>query len=292
MRDGCAACGACPVGPPLARPERELPSYGRAFLIVATGVLLVFTFAVATVAALFERESLAFDARALLRAAEAAAWRLKWLALPFSMLAAWVCARACAGMRREPARFVGLRAARAGFALTLLVAVSLSTLIAVTIPERLRQRELSRRAAENALLYAGDQALHKYRLRFGTYPASLSDLRKLDDPDCSIALAVAAMDAGKYAPETDLASLSTGRSKGRGARRTSAVRVRNASALSTDDLSGAGLSLTNYELVLPGRDRILGTPDDLTIRDGVIFETPRHVSPPSNLASNRNSKER
>ena len=38
------------------------------------------------------------------------------------------------------------------------------------------------------------------------------------------------------------------------------------------DLPGAGLALTNYELVLPGRDKILGTDDDLRIRDGLIAE--------------------
>jgi hypothetical protein len=48
--------------------------------------------------------------------------------------------------------------------------------------------------------------------------------------------------------------------------------VRNASARNTDDLPGAGLALTNYELMLPGRDKLLGTDDDLRIRDGLIVE--------------------
>ena len=41
------------------------------------------------------------------------------------------------------------------------------------------------------------------------------------------------------------------------------------------DLTDEGLSLTNYELVLPGVDKILGTDDDLRIRDGVIAEGAR-----------------
>jgi hypothetical protein len=32
--------------------------------------------------------------------------------------------------------------------------------------------------------------------------------------------------------------------------------------------------LTNYELILPGRDRLLGTADDLRLRDGRIVAAP------------------
>ncbi len=294
MRDGCASCGSHPVGPPLARPAHELPSYARALFVCAAGIALAIAFLVATVSALFERDVFAFDSSALLCAAETAAWRLKWLALPFSLCAAWIGARACVVIRRAPSRFTGLRPARVGFALTLIVAVALSTLIAITIPERLRMRELARRAGENAQLYAGAQALDKYRAQFGTYPASISDLRRLDDPDCSIARVVAVMSPGKYAPNTDLASLTTGRTKTRGgeARRINAVlRTRGAtsSTRNTDDLSGAGFTLTNYELALPGRDNILGTPDDLLIRDGMIVE-PSTNATPQPISSNSNTK--
>jgi hypothetical protein len=149
---------------------------------------------------------------------------------------------------------------------------------------------LARAAADEALLYAGDRALFEYRKRFGTYPASVSDLRKLDDPDCSMSEAIALMESGLYAPETDLASLSAGRAKGRGARRPSAVRVRAAASRNTDDLTVAGLSLTNYQLVLPGRDKILGTADDLRIRDGVVTKSalPVERSTPAPAKANRN----
>ena len=40
-----------------------------------------------------------------------------------------------------------------------------------------------------------------------------------------------------------------------------------------DDTPGQGISFTNYELVLPGRDKILGNPDDLRIRDGLMTES-------------------
>ena len=96
MSDGCAACGARQVGPPLVRPERELPSYAYAIGAVAAGLVLVAASAVAFVSTLlqFEIESLAsFDAQLLWRVAEKTAWRLKWTALPLSLVAVWATAR-------------------------------------------------------------------------------------------------------------------------------------------------------------------------------------------------------
>lgn len=279
LRSGCAACGARAVGPPLARPERELPAYGQAFGLAAAGALAALLFAASVAGALLRRETFVLSLDSLVRAAEAAAWGLKWTVLPLSVLAAAVGLKVYARMRREPARFVGHGAARAGLATTAAVALVLATLVGVTIPERLRRRELAREAAVRALLYASDQALARYRARFGSYPAALSDLRRLDDPDCEISNLLAALGAGEYKPETDLASLSAGRPKGRARRRGGRARTLAASA--TDDLAGAGLSLTNYELTLPGPDQTLGTDDDLRLRDGRIIPGPRAASTPA-----------
>ena len=272
LSEGCSACGARAVGPPLARPERELPSYGHALAVSAAGVLLLAVSFVALVAALLQRETLSLGAGDLLRAAETAAWRLKWTALPAALLLSFACAKLYARMRREPARFVGHAHARRGLALILFVAVALTTLIGVTVPERLRVRELARRAAENALLYETDIALTRYRKRFGTYPATISDLRRLDDPDGSVARLLKTLDAGEYKPETDIASLTTGRARARSKRRGTVIR---AGASNADDFLGDGIVLTNYEVTLPGRDRVFGTEDDLYIRDGLILDTPR-----------------
>jgi hypothetical protein len=264
--DGCVECGARAVGPPLARPERELPSYGHAFVIFAAGALLSLSLAAATVAALVRSEMFLPGASALLRAAETAAWSLKWSVLPAAFALALACIRLYSRMRRERSRFVGHGWARAGLALTVGVAVSLAALVGVTVPERLRMRELGRRAAENAVLYETDLALMRYRQRFGTYPATLEDLRRLEDPDGSVARLLARIEAGEYKPETDVASLSSARARSRGRRRVSALR----GSSSAPDLPDAGITLTNYEVVLPGRDGVLGTDDDLRIRDGVI----------------------
>jgi hypothetical protein len=268
--EGCGACGARAVGPPLARPERVLPGYGHALAISAAGLLMAFAFAGSTADSLLQFEKFSLDAKTLLRAAETAAWRLKWTALPAGLLLSAACLWLRARMRREPARFVGHAHARAGLALTFAVSLLLPVLVGVTVPERLRMRELARRSAENALLYETDLALARYRKRFGSYPAALTDLRRLEDPDGSIARLLATVTPGEYKPETDLASLATARGKSRGRRRVNAVRV--SSAPSTVDAPDAGLALTNYALALPGRDRVLGTADDLYIRDGRILD--------------------
>lgn len=275
---GCTACGARAVGPPLARPERELPAYGHAFAVSAAGLLLTLALAVAFVVALIEREALSFTPSALLRAAETAAWRLKWSALPLAFALIFLCTWLYARLRRDPARHTGRGYARVGLALTVVVAIALAALIGVTIPERLRMRELGRRAAGNAQLYAADLALARYRQRFGTYPATLEDLRRLEDADGSIAQLLAVAGDGEYKPVTDIASLSTSRAKARGRRRGSALQRGRASA---DDMQGAGIVLTEYHLALPGRDKVLGTEDDIHIRDGVIVAAPRPAASPT-----------
>ena len=279
MSDGCASCGARAVGPPLARPERELPGYGHALAVCAAGFVLFLAFAVAVVAALSQRETFALGADNLLRAAETAAWRLKWSALPLALLLSFVCAKLYARMRREPARFVGHGHARAGLAVTFAVAVALTTFVGITVPERLRVRELARRAADNALLYETDIALDRYRRKFGTYPATISDLRRLEDADGSVARLLDVIAAGEYKPETDIASLNTGRAKARSKRRGTVIRAR---ASNTDDLLIDSIVLTNYAVTLPGRDRLLGTDDDLYIRDGLILDATR---PPAKSAA-------
>jgi hypothetical protein len=263
----CAACGARAVGPPLARPERVLPGYGHALAVSAAGLLMACALAGSTAGALLQLDEFALDPQTLLRAAETAAWRLKWTALPAGFALSALCWRAYARMRRAPARFVGHAHARAGLVLTLASALLLTALVGVTIPERLRRRELARRAAENAVLYETDQVLARYRRRFGTYPAALTDLRRLEDPDGAVARLLSVVAPGEYKPETDLASLTPARGKSRGKRRVSAVR-----ASASVDAPDAGIALTNYALALPGRDRVLGTADDLYIRDGRIYD--------------------
>ena len=267
--DGCASCGARAVGPPLARPERVLPGYGHALAISAAGLLMACALTGSTADSMLQFDELALDPKTLLRAAETAAWRLKWTALPAGFALSALCAWLYTRMRREPSRFVGHAQARAGLALTFVFALLLSALVGVTIPERLRMRELARRSAENAVLYETDLALMRYRKHFGTYPSALTDLRRLEDPDGSIARLLSIVAPGEYKPEADVASLAASRTKPRTRRRAGGLTAR---AAGSDDSTDAGLSFTNYALALPGRDKVLGTDDDLYIRDGLILD--------------------
>jgi len=275
QREACRACGARAVGPPLARPAEQLPSYIHALIAVIGGALALITFAVSTLAALIEHNSsLSISFWNLVAAGETAAWRLKWLALPFATLSLWSSSRAWRKIRREPKRFVGLTAAQAGFAMSALVAASITLLIGMTIPERLRQRELALRAADNALVYATHGVLLQYKMRYKTLPPTPDELRRLPDPDGSVDRVISILKSGAYSPETNLASIPSTIVKGRG-RRISTVRTRFASAqTNTDDGPTGKVSLTNYEMMLPGRDKILGTPDDIKVQDGLTVEVP------------------
>src|SRR5438067_1537880 len=134
QRDGCKSCGARAVGPPLSRPAHELPFYGRA-----------------------------------LSAAETAAWRLKWIALPVILLTLWASSLICASIRRNPKRFAGSRIAHTGLTAAALVTVMIATFIGITIPERLRQRQLGLEAATSARLYTMHRAFLEYRALYGGY---------------------------------------------------------------------------------------------------------------------------
>ena len=282
MGTGCSACGARAVGPPLARPVHELPSYGSALATAVCGALLLLVFTAKTLAALLERGGLSLDLWDFISAAETAAWRLKWFALPFAAPALWLGWRACARIRREPTRYTGGRMARAGVALSACVALGIALLIGVTIPERLRQRQIALMAADDALRYATHGALLQYRARYGTYPANINDLCILPDPDGSIAKVLTEIKPGDYSPVSNIAaSLPPATAKSRG-RRGSIVRLRAASArVATDDLPDGKFSLTNYELALPGRDQVPGTADDLKIRDGMFIEDSSSSMPPA-----------
>lgn len=264
-RDGCSACGAQAVGPALSRPVRELPSYGRSLFVGVTGGVMLATFLVSTVIALFERGPASFGFWTIMGAAETAAWRLKWVAIPATIFAVWTGVLVCRSIRRNPQRFLWARVARGGLLSAVSVAVLIATLIGITVPERLRQIELRQEASIYAQGYTIQRALLDYRARYGTLPATLDELRRLPDADGSIAAALVGMDSGAYSPGAELAALPKKKSR---SLRGSALR--NASMRTTDDAPEGGLSFTRYELRLPGPDNKLGTEDDWAMRDGVI----------------------
>lgn len=272
LHEGCKACGARAIGAPLAPPERELPFYGRSLFVGTLGALLLGTFLVSTIVALFERVPFALDFWSVVGAAETAAWRLKWVGLPLALATLWMGAKLCAGIRREPARFAAKRLAHGGLAAIALVFVMFVTFIGATVPERLRQHQRGLEAGTQARLWTFQHALIAYRTRFGTFPADVKDLReRLPDPDGSLAATLKGLDGNNYRPSVDLAALPS-KPKSRQLR---GAALRKTSA-STDDAPTESISFTNYELRLAGDDKKLNTADDWIMRDGMIIK-PAHA---------------
>ncbi len=265
---GCAACGARAVGEPLTQPEYVLPYYGRALFVGGVGALALAMFLGSTVGALLERPPVSLQFWSPVAAAETAAWRLKLVALPVLAAALWVGARICASIRREPQRFTGMRVAYGGLTASALVALMIATLIGVTIPERLRQRQRGIEAAANARLRTIDRALLEYRTRYGTLPADLYDLcNNLPDPNGSIAAALAGVDPISYKPSSVQAATRPN-AKSRALRGAVVRQVSTNAGL--DEALDRGFTFTNYELTLPGEDDIFGKLEDRKMIDGVI----------------------
>ncbi len=283
MGDGCQSCGARPVGEPLPRPEHELPSFGRSLVLTVMGSLMALTFLTQTFLSLTQRSSrgatsnLAFfsmiplDFWSWVAAAETAAWQLKWAMIPVTLVVILGGRKLYRSIAQAPTRFCGVRFARAGFLASAIVPIMVVFFIGITVPERLRQREDGIQAGFNAQGYRIDRALGDYRTKFGTLPSELKDLSRLPDTDGSLAAALQNLDTSGYEARAEIAS----KQKPQPLRGTV---IRNASLTITDDLPNEAVSFTNYVLPLAGADKVLGTEDDLIVRDGVISkasETPR-----------------
>jgi len=200
-------------------------------------------------------------------AAETAAWRLKWISIPVMFVTLWFGAKLYRSIRQQPERFCGLKYARSGLAASAAVAFLIALLIGVTVPARLRQRELAKEAQIRADYYVVDAALTEYRTRFHTYPADFKDLRdRIPDPYGTLDEALKHLDPNGYQPRAEMAVASEK------ARPLSGLAIRNASLSSAeDDIPPGGLAFTKFDLRMPGEDKILGNDDDWLGRDGVLM---------------------
>lgn len=204
-----------------------------------------------------------FDFWSWMAAAETAAWRLKWIMLPVTVLIAFAGRKLYRSIVAAPDSFCGARYARAGLLASATVPLLMLVLIGVTVPERLRQRQDGIQAGFNAQGYRIDRALTEYREEFGTLPSELKDLSRLSDSDGTLAAALQNLDTSVYKASAEVAASQKPRPL-RGA------VIRNAALTVTDDIPNEALTFTNYVLPLPGADKVLGTDDDLIVRDGVI----------------------
>lgn len=264
--DGCPACKSQAVGEPLARPDTQLSSYGRSLFIGIIGSVLMLIFLITTFMAHLERPSFDLDFWSIISSMEVAAWRLKWTAIPLSILSVWIGLKLCAGIRREPNRFMWSKLAYSGLSASVLFALLIATCIGITVPERMRVRQRGFEAEQRAKLYLIDKALFAYRLRFGTLPTSSDDLKNLPDNDGSIALAIAYMEEkSSYKPTTDIAT---------NVEPPTNVKITKVSLTTKNDNPPLTekIEFTNYEVRLAGDDGIYGNEDDVVMRDGIVVK--------------------
>lgn len=285
---GCASCGARSVGEPLPRPEHELPSYARSLVLTVAGSLLVLVFLTQTIIAMIQRSAQAatsplalaamipLDFWSWMAAAETAAWRLKWMMIPVSLLVLFGGRKLYRSIQATPERFCGVRYARRGYFASAAVPLLVLILIGITVPARLQHRQDGIVAAGNIPALTFSRAIFEYRVKYQRVPNELNDLRQLPDSDGSIAAALSALDSGTsvnaYRPYAEVAAKEKPRTL-RGA------VIRNASISSVpDEPISEGIAFTNYDLHLPGPDKVNGTEDDLIVRDGLVSlasEAPR-----------------
>lgn len=285
--NGCA-CGARSVGEPLPRPEHELPSYARALALTVTGTLLVLVLIVQTVRAFAEMlptsktyaeafvlvTAVIFEDSMWEKAALTAAWQLKWVAIPLALLVFFGARKVYGSIKESPARYCGLRYARVGFVASAAVPLVIAILIGITVPKRLERRNDGIEAGYKALGYGFERLAFQYKQEFGSNPSHKEDLKRLPDPDGSIASLLKEIETAEYKASAEVAAVPTKKPQ-----RLRGAVIRNAS-LDTEETINESLSFTNYELRLPGYDKQLGTDDDLIVRDGIVTkatDTPRRV---------------
>jgi hypothetical protein len=266
LTSGCKECGARAVGEPLPKPAYELPSYGRALVLVVTGSLVALIFVVQVIIAFVQKWTGSFGFWSWVAAGETAAWRLKWVAIPLLLVGLWFGRKLLRSIVSQPERFCGLKYARRGLLASATVAMLIALLIGITVPARLEHRRLAKEAAVLAQGYTIERALFEYRTKYHSLPADFKTLQeRVSDPDGSLAEALKDLDPLAYKPSADMASNSAERS-----RKLRGVVIRNASLSSTDDSPPGGLAFTNYVLRLPGADKIPGNDDDWIVDNGVL----------------------
>jgi hypothetical protein len=236
-------------------------------ILAIGGSLAVLIFATQFIIAVFQRNAFSLGFWSWMAAAQTAAWRLKWFAVPLFIITVWLGRNLYRSVKFQPERFCGLKYARRGLLASSIVFMLIAFLIGITVPARLENRRLAKEAQFRAHWWAFERAQIEYRSRYKTYAADFNVLReRIPDPDGSLAAALATLDPSGYHPSADVAAVASEKSS-----RLRGAVIRNASISSAaDDMPSGGLAFTTYELRLPGEDKILGTDDDWIGSNGIL----------------------
>ena len=235
-----------------------LADFGRQRFPYGPGLL------VQTVVAFIQRGTGSFGFWKWVASAETAAWRLKWISIPVMFVSLWFGRKIYRSIRLQPQRFCGLKYARSGLLASSMVALLIALLIGVTVPARLRHRQMAKEAGIQAKRYTFERAMLEYQLKY-----------KLILPTTKIYSRAFRIPMGLSPRSTrvvidprsaDVAAVTNEKSRSlRGA------VIRNAALSPRHRRSPpGGLSFTRYVMRFAGEDKIMGTEDDWIASDGMI----------------------
>lgn len=227
-------CGARRVGPPPTEPVDGIPRLGYGITaLTLTGLVLVVQLAITI------RNIVIGDLRwpwqLLITTAS-----LALVTLPALLVAVALAWRGWRLAVDRPHAYGGRALARRSLALALALCVMNLTAIAGRIPDWLENARIKRQARTRVLMYKVNDMIARYREQYGAYPERLIDLQELDPSIGPI------LDTWHhplvYTPmSAEIAS------------------------------RGLPVPFQKYELVSRGPDGILGTEDDIVMRDGLII---------------------
>jgi hypothetical protein len=172
-----------------------------------------------------------------------------WLALGV-VLAVVLSRRAWRLAKLSPEEYGGYKTAAGTLILSLAGTVGLASYAIIRIPDYIERREIRLRAAERARALHVASLLEQYRAKFDEYPRDLEPIRK--------------MDGGSLPPEF-----------------WNKLTVYKGVMGQVAAKGSAPAQVTGFELRLAGPDGVIGTEDDIVMRDGIFYSNPDPVKPPT-----------
>jgi hypothetical protein len=167
----------------------------------------------------------------------------KWLAFG-AVLVMWAAWRAIKLAKRDPEWYGGYKTAVFTLAVTIVGSLGLASYGIAHIPQALDNYRLRRIAATEAAMYHVANQLEEYKRTFGSYPNNAQEYKK----------AIGESMPADYWDQ----SLKYGGSTGEIAEQK-------------ESIARTGLPVNHFELRSAGSDGIIGTDDDIIMRDGIFF---------------------
>lgn len=229
----CCSCGARWVGAPPTEGIQPVPR-----LVYGITALLILGMAVAVQLVITIRSIYLSDLRWPWELFLMTSYLSKFI-LPVVIGAALLAWRGMRLAAHRPAAYGGMKMSRRCLVASLVVCLMNGGVLLGRLPDMLENRRLKQQAYTRAMMYKVNEAIARYRQQYGSYPERLIDLQEMDP---TIRPTLDYWDHPLvYTP-------------------MSAVIASR----------GSPVPFQNYQLISRGPDGILGTTDDIVMRDGVI----------------------